>query len=56
MTAEQEMEAVSAMLERAAEYDLETEVVLELYRAVRADPNIDLSTAISVALREWDIL
>lgn len=55
MTTQQEMEAIANMLKRAAEHHLEVEVVLEFYRAMKANPYRDLEGAIFIALGEWDV-
>lgn len=55
MTAEEEMEAIADMLKRAGEYKLEVEVVLELWRTTKANPDQSLNEAIFIALGEWDV-
>ena len=55
MTAQEEMAVVVNMLARASEYRLQVEVVLELFRAVKANPRLELRDAVFLALGEWDV-
>ena len=50
-----EHESIANMLKWAGEYHLQEEVVLALFHAVKAQPDIELHAAIYEALYEWDL-
>lgn len=49
-----EMQSIRNMMEAAAEYGLESEVVWEFYQALKT-PGRTLDDAIFIALCEWDL-
>lgn len=50
-----EFDAIRAMLEAAAEYHLEAEVVWELCDTLREIPDMSIEDAAFDALCEWDL-
>ncbi len=56
MKSDEEREYIGRMLTAATAYGLEEEVVCELWRALKAEPDISIHEAVWNALYEWDLL
>jgi hypothetical protein len=49
------IDAVSMALNEARPYGLQSEVMASTIKAIRKDPELDISVAVSDALAEWDL-